>query len=111
VSWIVSWATSSAATTTTPFENPEVGQPDVRVLTRTTTLADARAVAVLAVHADDHQTTVTVTVYDPASDRDAAECGVATVPGDAADGTVTWCLDTLARLMLRGSSPTPTSGV
>jgi hypothetical protein len=111
VVWMVWFATSAAATSDKPRDNPLAGQADVRLIDRRTTLADSPADIQLGVHADDHQTLVLVTVEDPGTHRAAAECGVAGVPGDAADDAVQWCLKSISgQLLRRSGGVSPTTG-
>jgi hypothetical protein len=110
---MVWFATSAAATSAKARENPLAGQADVRMIDRSTTLGDAPATVTLGVHASDHQTMVMVTVYDPTTHRSAAECGIASVPGEAADDAAQWCLQTISEQLLHrplGAVSPTTSG-
>ena len=63
-------------------------------------------------HADDHVTLVLVSVFDPQSDRAAAQCGVVQVPGDRADDVVDWCLRAIRGQLIGrpASAATPAPG-
>lgn len=101
VAWLVRYATSEAATRTRPFTNPVTDDGANRTLVRTSSLGDARVRVELSVHADDHSTLVMVTVFDPRTGRNGAECGVVDVPGSAVDDVVTWCLRNVADQLTR----------
>lgn len=101
VAWLVRYATSGPATRARPFANPIPDGGANRTLVRSSYLGDAPARVELSVHADDHTTLVMVTVFDPGTGRNAAECGVGEVPGSAVDDVVTWCLRTMAGQLVR----------
>ncbi|HEX2805090.1 MAG TPA: hypothetical protein VHN80_02840, partial [Kineosporiaceae bacterium] len=101
VMWIVSYATSAAASSDKVTENPLVGGQDVRTLIRSTTIGSARAQVQLSVHADDHETLVLVNVFDPATGRAGAQCGITAVPGGRADDVVQWCLNAITGQLVR----------
>lgn len=101
VSWLVRYATTSDAARTEPLSAAGSEAADSRTLIRSATLADARVRVELSVHADDHRTLVLVTVFDPRTGRNAAECGLQEVAGDAAEAAVSWCLGALAGQLVR----------
>jgi hypothetical protein len=108
VSWVVRYATTSAAARTAPRTNPLADATDVHSLSRPARLADAEGTVVLDVHADDHATLVWVTVRNPATGRQSAECGLVDVPGASADAAATWCLGAVAGLLVHGAGHTAT---
>jgi hypothetical protein len=101
VMWIVSYATSSAASSDKVTENPLVGGQDVKTLIRSTTIGSARAQVQLSVHADDHETLVLINVFDPVTGRAGAQCGITSVPGGRADEVVQWCLNAITGQLVR----------
>jgi len=113
VVWLVSFATSTDATTDAD-RVPQLGpQPSMRALTRPARLGDARAEVLLDVHADTHDTVVFVTVYDPQTQRAAASCAIAQARGDEADRAADWCLKTVADQLAKPwrKRPTPSPSV
>jgi hypothetical protein len=103
----VAWATSERATLPFNRPNPKTGDRDIHTLTRTTVVGDAKADVMLAVHAEDHRTQIRVTVFDPRTGRDGAECGIGGVPGDQADAAVRWCEQAIVSQLLRVPVPAP----
>jgi len=101
VDWMVRYATTRDAALKDRISDPLGGTKGVRNLVRTAVLGDAPARIHLDVHADDHDTLVLVTVEDPSTRHDAAECGVVGVPGGNADKVVDWCLRAISGQLLR----------
>lgn len=105
--WLVSFATSEDATTDSERMNTSETESGFRALVRPARLGDARAEVVMDVHADDHQTLLVVTVFDPRTGRPAAKCGLAAAKGEYADEAANWCLQQLsAQLLRRGATAT-----
>jgi hypothetical protein len=107
--WLVRYATSAAAGRTRPLLNPHPGDGGYRTLVRPASLGDAPARVELSVRADTHLTLVLVSVFDPGTGRNGAECGIGEVPGPAVDAAVAWCLRAVAgQLVGRPSVPRAT---
>jgi len=99
--WIISFATSQAATS-------EGGRLDIgdqgdgwRELRRSGRLGDARAEVWLDTHESDHETLLVITVIDPTTGRPAAQCGLGSVRGALADEAADWCLRAVAGQLTR----------
>jgi hypothetical protein len=104
VDWLVRYATSAAAARPGPFANPVPDGGQSRTLVRAARLGEARARVELSVHADDHSTLVMVSVFDPRTGRNGAECGVTQVPGDVVEEAVAWCLQAVAGQLVRSGT-------
>jgi hypothetical protein len=105
--WLVSFATSEAATSDSERMATTETESGFRALVRPARLGDAKAQVVMDVHADDHQTLLVVTVFDPRTGRPAAKCGLAAAKGEYADEAANWCLQQLStQLMRRGGGAT-----
>jgi hypothetical protein len=104
VMWIVSYATSSAASSDKVTEDPLLGGQDIKTLTRSATIGSVKAQIQLSVHADDHETLVLVNVFDPITGRAAAQCGITAVPGGRADDVAQWCLQAITGQLVRSTA-------
>ncbi|HEY6793418.1 MAG TPA: hypothetical protein VI248_01905 [Kineosporiaceae bacterium] len=101
VVWLVSFATSPAATSDSERMSTRETSSGFRTLVRSARLGDAQAQVVMDVHQDDHQTLLVVTVFDPQTGRPAARCGLAAARGDRAEDAVDWCLKAVSDQLLR----------
>jgi hypothetical protein len=104
VVWLLSFATSAAASSDSQRMPTNETADGFRTLVRPARLGDAQAQVVMDVHADDHQTLLVVTVFDPQTGRPAARCGLAAARGERADDAANWCLKALSVQLLRRAS-------
>jgi hypothetical protein len=99
--WLLSFATSEAATSEEERMSTRETASGFRALVRPARLGNAKAEVLMDVRAEDHQTLLVVTVFDPRTGRPAAKCGLAAARGDRADDAANWCLRQLSDQLLR----------